>query len=71
MKLRWQRVHVGRRCAYGCDIIGGSWAWLGRWSRGRQFNVCRACGVTRYQLTPPATGRTAFDGKAMSCGRDA
>lgn len=55
------------RCAFGCFIGAGAWAWFGKWLMGRQFIVCRECGETRYAMTGLPE---EFDGKAVAARND-
>jgi hypothetical protein len=65
--MRWGRVRLATRCAFGCAIPPGSRAWLGRWGHGRRVVVCARCGEIRYGLTSPVEK----DGKLRAQGSDA
>ena len=59
------------RCAFGCEIVAGLWAWFGRRRRGLKFILCRDCAQRRYGMTPPSGGAVRRDGKVAALGEDA
>jgi hypothetical protein len=67
--VKWGRVRSGWRCAFGCELRSGTYAWLGRWIHSRKFVLCRACGAARYELVPPVSEER--DVKALQIGEDA
>jgi hypothetical protein len=54
----WERVRVGLKCSYGCEIRHAEWAYM----RGR-FAVCEPCanrlGITRPISSTPVDARDA------------
>lgn len=56
----WERVRIGVKCAYGCEIRHAEWAYM----HGR-FAVCEPCAA-KMDIFPPTVSSTPVDARDAS-----